>query len=330
MRKFITILLVSIITISTQAQKQEWISLEKATQLNKETPKGILLSISSTGNFGWNMKTNKLFKDDSLKAYINKNYYTVNLKANYKEDIVIEKDTFRYIANDSIKEHQLLTILADSNIKYPAHFIFDPQYNIVYQNNKTDKIQQLDSILQNIDLNSKTLAKRAILTPEETIEAPVVETKPVELKWYTIEEAVELNKTEPRKIVIDVYTNWCGWCKVMDKKTFKQPLIADYLNTNYYAVKFNAEQRGDVNILGSTYKYVQVGNRGSHELAAALGATGYPYVVFLDENMNIITALPGFTKAPQFDRVINYINGEHYKTADFETWSKTYTTKVKE
>jgi thioredoxin-related protein len=149
-----------------------------------------------------------------------------------------------------------------------------------------------------------------------------------EVKWFTIEEAVELNKTEPKKIMVDVYTDWCGWCKVMDKNTFKQPVVANYLNENFYPVKFNAEQKEDVNILGSTFKYVSNGSRGSHQLAAALGATGYPFVVFLDENMNIITSLPGYTKAPQFDKVINYINGEHYKDKDFDTWAASYTSPI--
>ena len=149
-----------------------------------------------------------------------------------------------------------------------------------------------------------------------------------EVKWYTIEEAVELNKTQPRKIMVDVYTDWCGWCKVMDKNTFKQPVVAQYLNENFYPVKFNAEQKDTVNILGQTFTFVSSGKRGSHQLAAALGATGYPYVVFLDEGMNIITSLPGYTKAPQFDKVINYINGEHYKNKDFDTWAATYTTSV--
>lgn len=150
-----------------------------------------------------------------------------------------------------------------------------------------------------------------------------------EVKWYTIEEAVELNKNEPRKFIIDVYTDWCSWCKVMDKNTFHQPIIAEYLNEKYYPVKFNAEQREDVVIQGQTYKFVSQGSRGSHQLAAALGATGYPFIVFLDENLNIITTLPGYTQAPQFEKVINFIHGEYYRNQDFETWSATFTPKIK-
>ncbi len=63
------------------------------------------------------------------------------------------------------------------------------------------------------------------------------------VQWITWEEAMELSKTEPRKIVVDVYTDWCGWCKKMDKATFQDEEIVEYINENYYAIKFNAEMR---------------------------------------------------------------------------------------
>ena len=63
------------------------------------------------------------------------------------------------------------------------------------------------------------------------------------VKWYSFEEAVELNKTKPKKILVDVYTDWCGWCKKMDQNTFSHPVIAEYINKNFYAVKFDAESK---------------------------------------------------------------------------------------
>ncbi|HNT51001.1 MAG TPA: DUF255 domain-containing protein, partial [Cyclobacteriaceae bacterium] len=90
------------------------------------------------------------------------------------------------------------------------------------------------------------------------------------VKWMTFEEAVEKSKTEKRKIFIDVYTDWCGWCKVMDKNTFTDPKIASLLNEKFYAVKFDAEQTADVNFRGTTFKFVPYGNKGSHQLAMAL------------------------------------------------------------
>src|SRR5258706_11010981 len=90
------------------------------------------------------------------------------------------------------------------------------------------------------------------------------------VKWMTFEEAVEKSKIEKRMIFIDVFTDWCGWCKVMDKNTFPDPEIARILNENYYPVKFNAEQTGDVAFRGATFKFIAQGNRGYHQLAAAL------------------------------------------------------------
>ncbi|HET9052798.1 MAG TPA: DUF255 domain-containing protein, partial [Cyclobacteriaceae bacterium] len=128
------------------------------------------------------------------------------------------------------------------------------------------------------------------------------------VKWMTFEEAVEKSKTEKRKIFIDVYTNWCGWCKVMDKNTFSEAKIAKILNEKFYPVKFNAEQREDVVLNGTTYKFVASGNNGYHELAAALlnRRMSYPTVVFLDDNFNMIQPLPGYLKPQEFHPIVQF------------------------
>jgi len=152
------------------------------------------------------------------------------------------------------------------------------------------------------------------------------------VKWYSIEEAMELTKKEPRKILIDVYTTWCKWCKVMDTATFNNPFIAGYLNEKYYPVKFNAEQKGDVTLDGKTYKFVPGGGRGYHELAATLlnGNLGYPSVVFLDEKANMIQPLQGYIQAKQFDQIIKFIGGDHYKSEKWEDFLASYVSPVKE
>lgn len=151
-----------------------------------------------------------------------------------------------------------------------------------------------------------------------------------EVKWYTIEEAIKLNEKEPRKIVIDVYTNWCSWCKVMDKNTFSNKIIAEYLNEKYYPVKFNAEQTEDVTILGQTFKFVPQGKRGYHELAAALlnGKLGYPSIVFMDENNQIIHLEQRYIEAKLFDMMIKFIGNDHYKTEKWENWTAEYKSPI--
>lgn len=154
--------------------------------------------------------------------------------------------------------------------------------------------------------------------------APATQEGPV--KWMTFEEAVEKSKTEKRKVFIDVYTDWCGWCKVMDKNTFSEPHVAKILNEQFYPVKFNAEQKEDVVFNGTTFKFVPSGSKGYHQLAAALlnNQLSYPTVVFLDEDFRMIQPLAGYQKAPEFHKIIQFIGGDYYKTTKWDEWQNLY------
>ena len=151
-----------------------------------------------------------------------------------------------------------------------------------------------------------------------------------QVKWYSFEEAVELNKDEPRKFMIDVYTDWCGWCKVMDKNTFNNDTVAAYLNKKYYPVKLNAEQKDSIMYEGHAYKYVASGARGVHEFAYALlgGNMSYPSIVFLDENLQGLTVEKGYIKAQRFDMIIKFIGGNHYKSKNWNTWTSEYSSPL--
>lgn len=148
------------------------------------------------------------------------------------------------------------------------------------------------------------------------------------VKWMTFEEALQRSKKERRPVFIDVYTDWCGWCKVMDKNTFNDPKISKLLNEKFFAVKFNAEQREDVVFDGHTFKFVPSGRSGYHELAAALlnNQLSYPTVVFLDEEFKMIQPLPGYRKPPEFHIIAQFIGEGHYKTVKWDEWQKKYTS----
>ena len=146
------------------------------------------------------------------------------------------------------------------------------------------------------------------------------------VRWMTFEEAVAKAKKEKRKIFVDVYTDWCGWCKVMDKNTFNDPEVARILNEKFYPVKFNAEQREDVVFDGHTFRFIESGRSGYHELAASLlnNKLSYPTVVFLTEEFEMIQPLPGFRKAQEFHKIIQYIGEDHFKSLSWDDFQKTY------
>ncbi|TDB68865.1 thioredoxin family protein [Arundinibacter roseus] len=151
--------------------------------------------------------------------------------------------------------------------------------------------------------------------------------KPPKLEWLTVEQAYALSQTQPRKLLIDVYTDWCGWCKVMDRETYTDPRVIEYINKNYYPVKFNAEQREDVEFGGQKFVFVAQGNSGVHQFAASLlqNKLSYPSTVFLDENLHMIQPLPGYFKAREFHEIITFFGGDFYKNVPFEKFkAETY------
>jgi thioredoxin-related protein len=151
-------------------------------------------------------------------------------------------------------------------------------------------------------------------------------TEEAKVNWMTLEEAAKRAKSEKRPIFIDVYTDWCGWCKVMDKSTFSEPEVAKLLNDKFYAVKFDAEQKEDVNFMGTTFKFVESGRNGYHQLAAALlnNQLSYPTVVFLDEEFKMIQPLAGYRKAPEFHMIAQFIGEGYYKKVKWEEWQTQY------
>ena len=147
------------------------------------------------------------------------------------------------------------------------------------------------------------------------------------VKWMTFEEAIEAQKTEPRLVFVDVYTDWCGWCKKMDAGTFNQDDVAKLLNENFYAVQFNAEQKEEIIFKDYTFKFVPQGRRGYHQLAAALlnNQLSYPTTVFLDENMDMIQPLKGYWPAKDFYPILQFFGEKHYKSVSWEDFKKDYT-----
>lgn len=152
----------------------------------------------------------------------------------------------------------------------------------------------------------------------------------IQVKWYTIEEAAKLAKENPRPIFVDTFTDWCGWCKKLDKEVFTNPVIAGILNDSYYAVKFDAESKDPVVFLDKTF--LNDGKLGKfHQLAYALlqGKMSFPTVVFLTANLELITPIPGYRSAVDFEPFLVYFSGKTWQTQSFEDFTKTFTGKAK-
>lgn len=166
-------------------------------------------------------------------------------------------------------------------------------------------------------------------------EKPMPATSKIE--WLTMEEAYARNKKEPRKFLVDVYTDWCHWCKVMDKETYTDPKVAEYVNKKFYAVRFNAESRSTIRLGPHTFKFIPQGAKGFNQLAAIMldGQMSYPSTVFIDEifmdgkELAVIQAVPGYLKAREFHQVATFF-GENYheQETEWETYKDEIYPKV--
>jgi len=135
------------------------------------------------------------------------------------------------------------------------------------------------------------------------------------IEWKSIADAMtEAPKTD-KKIVLDVYTDWCGWCKRMDKSTYSDDEVTSYISKKYIASKMNPEKEGKVTFQGKEYSH--------REFAQALGVRGYPATAFFNEKGELLTVVAGYIQTEEFKKILTYFGDDIYKTTSWEDYSKS-------
>lgn len=130
--------------------------------------------------------------------------------------------------------------------------------------------------------------------------------------WKSFDEGVSLARTSNKKVLVDVYTDWCSWCKKMDSEVYTDADVIKLMDANFVAVKLNAESSKPVTFRGNSLTEAA--------FARELGVTGYPTILFFDPNANPITDLPGYSPAQRFALILKYIAEDHYKSTSFQEY----------
>ncbi len=169
------------------------------------------------------------------------------------------------------------------------------------------------------------------------------------VKWMSFTEAAKKAKKAKKPIIVDVYTTWCGPCKMMSANTFNNPKIAEYINKNYYPVKFDAETRDTVYLESFvndttfdktgkqvvkqkpyTFKfynqYPETQKRPPHQFAISLldGELSYPSIVFLNGDVQRLNVIKGYHDIKQFEPIMKFFGGSVYLKQSWEDYSKTF------
>jgi len=148
-----------------------------------------------------------------------------------------------------------------------------------------------------------------------------------EIKWLSLDDAqVAMNK-EPRMVWFDVYTDWCGWCKHMDKTTFSNPNVIKYMNEHFYAVKLDAEQKTDIRFQGKMFNAANPPqNRTPHPFATQLlqGQMSYPTSVVMDLNFQNPQIIPGYQDVKTMEMVLKYFGEGIFKKTPWAVYSAEF------
>ena len=149
--------------------------------------------------------------------------------------------------------------------------------------------------------------------------------KKEKIKWLSLAELKTAYAKSPKPIIIDVYTNWCGWCKVMDKETYNNDKVASYINEHFYAVKFNAESTDSVMLGAKKYGFNPGYNANDLAVYLLSGRLAYPTTVLLSSPDVQPAPLSGYLKPSELEPPVKFFGEGAYKNQDFPSYMKAFT-----
>ena len=157
---------------------------------------------------------------------------------------------------------------------------------------------------------------------------------PPDVRWYSFDEGVAAALAEGKHIMVDVYTDWCGWCKKLDSETYADPDVRQVLAASYISVKLKGDSRRRLNVQGqqltedgrALLKFVPTDKPAASEQELTRGmfrVTGYPTILFLTPDGKLITKLPGFHDAASFQKIINFVKDDLYEVMSYQDYLKS-------
>ncbi len=154
--------------------------------------------------------------------------------------------------------------------------------------------------------------------------APKAEPALGEVEWMSLAQAEANLQKEKKPVLIDLYTDWCGWCKVMDKKTYANKNVAVYIKEKFYAVKVDAETKTAISWNGRTFQFNK--NYKTNDFAVWLtqGRLEFPTTIIIPTDGSNPQAIPGFLEPKDFELIVKYFGEGEYGKTPFDRYAKNF------
>ncbi len=146
------------------------------------------------------------------------------------------------------------------------------------------------------------------------------------LAWIDMNTLNVNMRSESKPVLIDLYTNWCYWCKVMDKKTYTNSKVISYISEHFYPVKFDAESKGNVQWKNIDYKYNEAYKVNDFTLYVTNGQLSFPTTVIVPDEKSDPIAIAGFLEPKELEPILKYFGEGTYKKQDYKTFRSTFKT----
>ena len=315
----------------TETSAVKWLTFKEAQEKNKTLPKPFIIDVY-TDWCGWckhMMRTT--YSNPALAQYINTNFYPVKFNAETRDTIEYNGEKFTPSSTLPKAVHNLALKFLGNKQSYPSTIFVGNNYgfNLLTQGYLDEK--KISPLLVFMVENVYQTSPYEIF--EEQFNKTFVDTNftKKDVRTYSIAEAMALQKKEPKKILVNIYTNFCHSCIVMNKTTFKDTLVADYINKNFYLVNFDAESN-DTIVFKNEKLYKQPINGyplNSFAVKVTNGRLAFPSLVVLDENLNTLDVVNSYEHPKFLKPVLIFFAEDRYKTQKWSEFYENYEAQAK-
>ncbi|MBL7930772.1 MAG: DUF255 domain-containing protein [Bacteroidia bacterium] len=305
----------------------KWLSFKEAQEKNKEVKKPFIIDLY-TDWCGWckhMMRTT--YSNEGLASYINAYFYPVKFDAETKDTIEYNGKIYKPTSAQPKTPHELTLKFLGNSLSYPSTMFVTNnfEYNLLTQGYLEDK--KMEPLLVFMVENAWQTAPYEEFAKhfEHTFTDTAFPKKTV--KFYSVEEVEKLQKKNPKKVLVNISADFCNSCKMMNKTTYLDTSLADYINKNFYLIDLSINRQDTIVFRNEKYYNQVINNFPIHTMAVKFTANRFslPAICMLDEQMNTIDVLNYYQSPEHIKPILAFIASDAYKTQKFNDFMQEYT-----